>query len=250
MIPKIIHYCWFGGNKLSENERKCIDSWKKYCPDYKIIEWNDFNYDINQNLYIKQAAEAKRWAFVSDYARLDIIYRFGGIYLDTDVEVIKNFDSLLKHSAFAGMENVIGKEYSVNTGLGFGAEKEHPIVKAWRDEYNELSFKKASGQEDLLTTPARTTKYLKSIGFKQENIIQELPGITIYPTEYFCPKKYDTGEIIVTPNTYSIHHYSESWKTNSEKEQQKEWIRLKNKFGEHGANMIVALKNKIRKKGD
>src|SRR5699024_3155952 len=125
MIPKIIHYCWFGGNPLPEKEQKCIASWRKYCPDYEIIEWNENNFDINQNMYIKQAADEKRWAFVSDFARLDVIYRFGGIYLDTDVEIIRNLDPLLRNKAFVGIDNVTGEEYSINTGLGFGAEKKN-----------------------------------------------------------------------------------------------------------------------------
>ncbi len=250
MIPKIIHYCWFGGNPLPEKEQKCIASWRTYCPDYEIIEWNENNFDINQNMYIKQAADEKRWAFVSDFARLDIIYRLGGIYLDTDVEIIRNLDPLLRNKAFVGIENVTGEEYSINTGLGFGAEKKNQIIKAWRDEYNGLIFKGEDGKEDLLTTPARTTRYLKMLGFKQNNIIQEIEGMIIYPTEYFSPKQYDTGKVIITKNTFSIHHYSESWKTEREQQQQAEWLRLKNKFGERGAGILMALKNKFKRKGD
>lgn len=232
---------------MSAKEHMCIDSWKKYCPDYKIIEWNESNYDINKNSYMQQAAESKRWAFVSDYARLDIIYRLGGIYLDTDVEVLRPFDPLLKHKAFAGMENDLGKEYKVATGLGFGAEPGHPVVKAWRDTYDDLCFIQSDGKENLLPTGARTTENLISKGFKSKNVIQEIEGMVIYPTEYFAPKQYDTGKVQITTNTFSIHHYSESWKTDEEKENIQRWFRLRNRYGEKGAEIIVALRNKLRK---
>ena len=249
MIPKIIHYCWFGGNEIPEKEQKCINSWKKFCPDYKIIEWNETNYDIGKNIYIKQAAEAKKWAFVSDYVRLDVIYQFGGIYLDTDVEVIRSLDPLLKHKAFAGMENVIGEEFSITTGSGFGAEKQNPIIDAWRKEYDTLIFRHSNGTEDLLTTPARTTAYMKSLGFQQKNVLQEINGMVIYPTDYFSPKQYNTGKIVSTDNTYSIHHYSESWKTDDQKKKNEEWFRLRNKYGESRAELIMAIKDKYKEGG-
>ena len=250
MIPKVIHYCWFGDNEIPEKEQKCINSWKVFCPDYKIIEWNEKNYDIEKNIYIKQAAEAKKWAFVSDYVRLDVIYQFGGIYLDTDVEVIRSLDPLLKHNAFAGMENVIGEEFSIATGLGFGATKGNPIIYAWRKEYDTLTFYHHDGTEDLLTTPARTTEYMKLLGFQQKNVLQEINGMVIYPTEYFSPKQYDTGKIIITDNTYSIHHYAESWKTKDERQRQAEWRQLRKKFGERGSSYLMFLKNKFRRKGE
>lgn len=250
MIPKVIHYCWFGGNPMSAKEHMCIESWKKYCPDYKIIEWNESNYDINKNLYTQQAAATKRWAFVSDYARLDIIYQLGGIYLDTDVEILRSLDALLKHKAFAGMENDMGKEYKVATGLGFGAEPGHPVVKAWRDTYDGLCFIQPDGKANLLPTGARTTEYLISKGFKSKNIMQEIDEMVIYPTEYFAPKRYDTGKVQLTKNTFSIHHYSESWKTVEERENMLRWLRLRNRYGEKGAGIIMALCNKLRKGQD
>lgn len=249
MIPKVIHYCWFGNGNIPEKEQKCIESWKKYCPDYEIIEWNETNYDISKNNYVKQAYEAKRWAFVTDYVRLDIVYQHGGIYLDTDVELIKNLDPLLNHTAFAGMENVTGSEYSVNTGLGFGAEKGNEIIKEWRDIYDILSFSTADGGQDLLTTPARTTACLKKRGFRQENVVQVFDGMVIYPTEYFSPKHYDTKKIHITPNTYSIHHYSESWKSAEEKKAADEWSALAQKYGKRGAEIIFAIQSKKKEGG-
>ena len=241
MIPKIIHYCWFGGAPLPEKERSCIESWRKFCPDYEIKEWNESNYDISENQYIRQAYEAKRWAFVTDYVRLDIIYHHGGIYLDTDVEVIRSLDPLLENSAFAGMENVDRKQLSVNTGLGFGAVKHHPIINEWRSQYRELSFFQADGTPDLLTTPARTTAQLERHGFQQENVKQVIAGMTIYPTEYFSPKQYGSNDISITPNTFSIHHYSESWKSPEEKKAARRWASLSKTFGPRTADIICGV---------
>ena len=131
MIPKIIHYCWFGGNEIPEHDKKCIESWKKYCPDYKIIRWDESNYDYKKNSYMREAYEAKKWGFVPDYARLDIVYEHGGIYLDTDVELVKNIDELLEHKAYMGFE--VGGEF-VSPGLGFGAEKNFPLFKKMMEE--------------------------------------------------------------------------------------------------------------------
>lgn len=249
MIPKTIHYCWFGAAPLPEKERKCIESWRKYCPDYQIIEWNESNYDITKNEYIKQAYDAKRWAFVTDFVRLDIIYQYGGIYLDTDVELIKSLDSIIENNAFAGMECVDGLYLSVNTGLGFGAEKNHPIIAEWRNYYNNITFIQPDGKYDLLTTPARTTAQLEKHGFKQENVIQRIPNMTIYPTEYFSPKQYGSDKIVITSNTISIHHYSETWKTEEEKTAAQKWEKLSKRFGPHMADIISGLINIYKKRG-
>src|SRR5699024_8907222 len=128
MIPKIIHYCWFGGNELSKTTKVCINSWKKKLPDYKIIEWNESNFDINSNQYVKEAYQAGRYAFVTDYVRLYVLYHYGGIYMDTDVEVLKSLDSFLKHQAFTGCEN----EKNSVTGI-IGSEKDHEWIKTLLD---------------------------------------------------------------------------------------------------------------------
>ncbi len=140
MIPKVIHYCWFGGGEKSRLMKKCIKSWKKYCPDYEIIEWNEDNFDVNGIEFTKGAYNAKKWAFVTDYARLDIIYKHGGIYLDTDVELLKPLDELLKYKGFFGFEEM----GMVNTGVGFGAEKGNLLVKQMRDDYNNDVYSKDS----------------------------------------------------------------------------------------------------------
>ena len=156
MIPKVIHYCWFGGNPKSEIIEKCMDSWKKHCPDWEIKEWNESNYDVNAHPYTKEAYEAKKWAFVSDLARLEIVCRNGGVYMDTDVELCGNLDHLLENDAFFVFETDI----NVNSGMGFGSVVDHSGVQAMIDVYNDLHFIK-KGKMDLCPCPARNTDGLK-----------------------------------------------------------------------------------------
>ena len=207
MIPKIIHYFWFGENELPEQVKKCIASWEKYCPDYEIVQWNEQNYDINKNEYMRQAYENKKWGFVPDYARLDVIYEYGGIYFDTDVELIKSFDNLLDQKGFCGIER--DTKY-INLGSGFGACKNNETIKAIRDNYDELEFIK-DGVLNLTPSPRINTNALKKIGYQFSEGIFQCGDLTIYPWEYFCPQSYETGEISLSEETYSIHHFSASW---------------------------------------
>ncbi len=210
MIPKIIHYCWFGGAPKPKSVLKCIDSWKKHCPDFEIREWSEKDFDLNQNEYTRQAYEAKVWGFVPDYLRLWIIYHYGGIYLDTDVQIIKNLSPLLKNTAYAGFES---QQY-VALGLGFGAEPGNPFILEHMKQYDSLQFINEDGSLNRTPSPLYTTKLLLEKGLKQNcNEIQNLPDITIYPIEYFCPKDNETKKITITDNTYCIHHYSGSWVT-------------------------------------
>ena len=209
MIPKKIHYCWIGGNPLPKLAKKCIASWKKHCPDYEIIEWNEDNYDFTKNKYMKDAFEAKKWGFVPDYARLDIIYQHGGIYLDTDVEIIKSFDSLLKNKGFAGFES----EQYVNFGQGFGAEAGNQVLKTLLDSYETIDFLNRDGSlnttpSPVINTEALNCKYGKLIPNKKQILDN---GFVIYPIDYFCPKSMNDDKIRITDNTYSIHHFSGSW---------------------------------------
>ena len=209
-IPKKIHYCWFGKNPLPEYAKKCIASWKKFCPDYEIIEWNETNYNINKNQYMKEAYDAKKWGFVPDYARLDIIYEHGGIYLDTDVELVKPIESLLKHRLYMGVE----RPGIVALGLGFGAEKGHPLIYELRQQYETKSFILSQGKLDLTPAPTHQSIFLKKYGLNENDDLQELiHGCYIYPKEYFNPYNFDTGIIKCTENTFSIHHYAASWTT-------------------------------------
>lgn len=220
MIPKTIHYCWFGGKSEPIDVKRCIESWKKFMPEYKIIRWDEHNYDINQCQYMADAYKEKKWAFVSDFARLDIIYREGGIYLDTDVEAIKSFDDLLHEKMFCGFESrdSIGVkrntpiEYSVNLGLGYGAEKGHPILKEMIDLYSKLSFYNHDGSLNLIACPRYQTQILIKHGLKPNNISQRLRDCIVYSPEYFCPLSNVTNKILsLTENTYSIHHFTTSW---------------------------------------
>lgn len=227
-IPKVIHYCWFGNNELPEKDRKCIESWKEKCPDYQIIEWNETNYDISKNDYMKEAYEAKRWGFVPDFARLDIIYQNGGIYLDTDVELIRSLDSLLEQEGFMAFE----EGDAVNPGLIFGAVPKHSTIKDMMEKvYGDRHFLRKDGTYDTVASPKMATEYLLEFGLICNNEIQTVSGLRIYPKEYFCPKDYMTGITHITSNTYSIHHYNASWKTVKQKHWQEIEHFLANRIG-------------------
>lgn len=206
MIPKIIHYCWFGRGKKSEIINKCIDSWSKYCSDYKVIEWNEDKFDINSCNYTKEAYEAKKWAFISDVVRLYALANFGGIYMDTDVEVIKPLDALLKYHAVSGFET----EMYVPTGL-MAAEKDNIFIKELLSQYQSIHFKLPDGKLDTTTNVIRITNTCLKYGLKQNNKIQTINSLTLLPKDYLCPKDYTTGKINITNNTLTIHHFNGSW---------------------------------------
>lgn len=212
MIPKIIHYCWFGSKKLPPEYQRYLQSWQKFCPDYRIIRWDQTNYDVTKNHYMYQAYQRGKWSFVSDYLGFDVVYHYGGIYLDTDVELVKNLDDLLSNQAFMGFEEN-EKGFSVAPGLGFGAQKNDPVIRQLRQMYNGLDFIDQKGRINTLTIPVYTTDFLNQWGLKQNNQLQEVAGVKIYPTDFFAPMDFLTGEIKLTANTYSIHHYSATWQT-------------------------------------
>lgn len=231
MIPKIIHYCWFGGNELPEEVKKCINSWEKVMPEYKIIRWDESNYDVTKNRFIKEAYENKKWAFVSDYARLDILYNYGGVYLDTDVEVIKSFDDLLKLDGFCGFEqNKNNYKLYVNMGLAVGMKKEMVICKKLLDSYSNLSFENYKNDLKKITCPILQTIKLQEDGLILENKKQKILGLTVFPTDYFCPMNQYTGKTIITKNTYSIHHYSATWCDDIDKKRKQ----IRNKYSKYG----------------
>lgn len=208
MIPKTIHYCWFGGNPKPKLAEKCLKSWQKFCPDYKIIEWNESNYSITEApLYVRQAYEAKKWAFVTDYVRLDVVYHHGGIYLDTDVELLKPIDDLLDNKAYFGFE---GGTF-INTGLGFGAEKNCDILAEIMEQYKDVPYINSEGVCDNTPCPQRNTEVFIKHGLERNDSRQLLDGVLILPTEFLSPKDWKTGNISITLNTYSIHHFSASW---------------------------------------
>ena len=209
MIPKVIHYCWFGRNPKPALFQRCLASWEKYCPDYEIMEWNEDNFDLDCCSYVQEAYDAKKWAFVTDYVRLWVVYNYGGIYLDTDVEVIKSFDSLLYEQAFFGLED----NQSINTGLGFGAKKGNSVVGAMLGDYNNIHFKQVDGSLDLTTCPIRNTASIAHLLPQNipANEIIRIPGAVIYPREWFCPLSADGSQMQKTANTHSIHWYSATW---------------------------------------
>ena len=206
MIPKRIHYCWFGGNPLTESAKKCIESWKKFCPDYEIIEWNESNFDVNCCDYVCEAYKAEKWAFVSDVARLAALVTHGGIYMDTDVEVIRSLDDLLDQDAFVCFES----KNKIATSL-MACQMHHSLFKELLEIYDMLHFVKPNGLNDQTTNVKRITDYCVKYGLKLDGSLQKIKGMTIYPAEYFSPLDFDTGKLRIAFSTYSIHWFDASW---------------------------------------
>jgi hypothetical protein len=206
-LPRTIHYCWFGGGEPSPNDIKCINSWKEFCPNYEIVRWDEKNYDISKNLYMKQAYDAKKWAFVSDYARLDILYSHGGLYFDTDVEIIKNIDEFLSLSSFCAFDMF----RDINTGLGLGCNKEEPLILEMINLYHKISFINEDGSYNEIPCTKHQTRILRRHGLVTDGSLQELKGMVVFPVEFFCPLDLWTGITHVTKNTYTKHHFSSTW---------------------------------------
>lgn len=249
MIPKVIHYCWFGKNPLPELAIKCIESWKRYFPNYEIKEWNEDNFDVNIIPYTKEAYEAKKYAFVSDYARLWILYNYGGIYFDTDVEVIKPFDDIIEKGPWMGYESNITTHYlngAINPGLGFGSLPKMEFLHDILDIYNKVHFCN-NGVYNIKTILAYTTELFLSKGLEIRDGEQECCGFTIYPVDYFNPYSLKTRKMEITENTRSIHHYMASWADNSLKAKTKRYI--KNRIlMKIVPNRIISVIVKIKKK--
>lgn len=206
MIPKKIHYCWFGKNEKPKSVQKCIHSWKKLCPDYEIIEWNEGNFNVFQTPYLRYCYENKKWAFLSDLARLLIIYEQGGIYFDTDVELVRRPDELLQNEAFYGFEN----PDHVATGLGFGSVPHHCTVQSMIKLYDQMKPDE-TGNFTLYSCPQLNTRALLPYGLRCDGKKQYLHGALILPVEYMNPYDDPTGVLKCTQNTISIHWYSKSW---------------------------------------
>lgn len=239
-IPKIIHYCWFGGAPLSEMAKKCIKSWEKYCPDYQIMEWNEQNFDVNFNDYVKEAYLKKKWAFVSDVARLYALVNYGGIYMDTDVEVIKSLDDLLKYESFAGFET----ETQIQTGL-LACCKKNELFYEFLNDYNDMHFLRNDGSMDLTTNVTRITNICNKYGLILNNSIQCVKGMVILPKEYLCPKDHETKKINITKNTYVVHHFDGSWHSDEELFANK----LSGKFKFRGGSYLAKLVGIIKYRG-
>ncbi len=254
-IPRIIHYCWFGRNPKPKLAQRCIKSWKRFCPDYQIIEWNEDNFDVSTApLYVRQAYEAGRWAFVTDYVRLKALTEIGGIYMDTDVEVVKPLDPFLEQEAFAGFEN----DACVQTGV-MACQKGFPLFVELMEYYNEISFLHSDGTENITTNVRVLSDICIGRGMVPNGEYQIIAGLAIYPKPVFCPINFDTKKLKKTKKTVTIHWFAGSWHTEEELlELQKERRRLqkeklssirynigKKLFGEHG---YEKLKSAIRKR--
>lgn len=204
-IPKKIHYCWFGGNPIPDLYQRNIESWKKYCPDYEIIEWNESNYDIRKNQFMYQAYQRKAWAFVPDYARKDIIYNYGGIYFDTDVEVLKPLDELLYNEFFIGMDDVA----NIAGGAGFGAAKGNALMKAFRDDYEGKSFADSSGRIIGRPCGVYETAFMVKHGYRPGNKCQLIEGGCVFPREVLCPISWIGMSDMYTEKTLTVHKYDD-----------------------------------------
>ncbi len=209
MIPKKIHYCWFGGNTMPKLAKECIKSWKKFCPDYEIKEWNESNFDLDLFPYAREAYDAGKYAFVTDVVRLYALYHEGGVYMDTDVELLKPLDNFLHHHAFSGFES----EDKVPTGI-MASERGGKWAEDNLDYYNGKHFLKADGSPDMTTNVTIITEYMLNAGLRLDNSYQDFEGFfTMYPKDYFCPKDFLTQNIDITDNTVCIHHFNMSWQS-------------------------------------
>ena len=244
MIPKKIHYCWFGRNPLPDLAKKCIDSWKRFLPDYEIVEWNEENFDVNIIPYVAEAYAAKKYAFVSDYARFWILYHYGGLYFDTDVEIIKPLDEIIARGNFMGCEALSGNVNQVNVapGLGLGVNPGLGLLKKMLSHYQNLHFTKPDGTYNFTTIVIYTMQVLKQYGLGDLTKVQCCADVWIYPKDYFCPLDYVTGELTITENTVSIHHYTATWKTSSQKNKD----RIIKFLGPRITHYIVKLKSFFR----
>lgn len=209
LIPKKIHYCWFSGNPIPDKLQQCMDSWKRFCPDYEIIRWDESNFDVNRYVYTKQAYEHKKWGFIPDIARLEILCRHGGIYLDTDVELTRNLDELLYQPAFCSTE----KWGTANFGGGSGAQAGNPVIKAILDNRKNIPFCREDGMLNLTTCGFYETRPLIERGMQVDGESQLIADgmMAIYASEFFQPFDYISGETHITENTFSIHHFSGTW---------------------------------------
>ena len=207
MIPKVIHYCWFGRGKKPELAHQCIASWRKFLPEYEIKEWNEDNFDLDMYAYTREAYDNRKFAFVTDVVRLYALYHEGGIYMDTDVEVIRPLDEFLHHTAFSGFEN----SKDIPTGI-MASEKGGKWAKDNLDYYNERHFIREDGSMELVTNVETITKLMMPYGLKRNNTYQDFKDyITFYPNDYFCPINIITGRLEKTEHTATIHHFSGSW---------------------------------------
>lgn len=211
-IPKIIHYCWFGGKPLNQQALNCIESWKRFCPGFEIMRWDESNAPLNANRYAQQAMQTQKWAFVSDYVRLAVLKEYGGIYLDTDVELTSSLEPFLDKDGFIGFQDAD----CVGTGL-IACKQNHPFARRALALYGDLDFLLPDGSVDDTTNVERITALLVQEGLRQDNCPQTVLDVSVYPSEYFSPKNLETGKITLTEHTCAIHYFGASWMTPSQR---------------------------------
>jgi len=215
MIPKILHYCWFGGREKPPLAQKCLASWKKHCPDFVLQEWNESNFDLSgAPAYVRQAMDAGRWAFVTDYVRLVVLVRQGGVYLDTDVELVRPLTPYLHHRAFAGFES----NRAVQTGL-LACEPGFDLFRQFLTHYDTAVFRRADGSLDTTTNVEVLTRLCAAHGLRLDGSRQEAAGLAVYPKDVFCPVEFESGRLYRTRRTVAIHWFSGSWHTQEELDQ-------------------------------
>lgn len=240
MIPKLIHYIWIGEKPMPNDVLKKIEICKKFNPDYIIKIWDNNNFTFSNNQYCKEAYESKKWAFVSDYIRLSVLYDYGGIYMDTDVEVVKNLDVLLKYKAFSGFES----ENRIPTGT-MGAEPKNPWIKAILDYYDNTHFINSDGSFNLTTNVETITTITQSLyPIELNNSYQDLGDVVFLPFDWLCAKDLSTGKIKKTKNTLTIHHFAGSWLPLKEKVIK--W--MQNHYLGFGVKLVVKIKSIFRRK--
>ena len=250
MIPKIIHYCWFGGKPLPDLAKKCIASWKQYFPDYEIKEWNESNFDVNIIPYTSEAYKAKKYAFVSDYARFFVLYKYGGLYFDTDVEVIRNMDAIISKGPFMGCESQAASgatpaKLGVAPGLGLGVNPGLGLYGEILDYYKNLHYCMQNGKFTGETVVTIISDFLSRKGLKNTSEIQYVDGVYIYPQEYFCPLHEENNRrgLFITNNTYTIHWWAASWQPRSKECLAKLKCKLMDVFGD---KLVLALIKYLR----
>lgn len=214
LIPKIIHYMWLGGKEMPDKLKRCIDSWYKYCPDYEIMRWDETNYDVHKNKFVADAYDNGRFGFVPDYARLELLYTYGGIYMDTDVELLRNIDELLHQEAFCGVE----KWQVLNFGACSGAVKGHKSLEPFLENWEKRELLRRDGSIDNISSGQIDTNVALKFGYKIDGTSQNVNGMNIYSYDYFNPYDYMSGRIDKTMNTFSIHHFNNGWLTEKERE--------------------------------
>ena len=212
MIPKIIHYCWFGRGEMPKLMKKCLKSWKKYCPDWKIVRWDEDSFDVNSTVWTKQAYASKKYAFVADYVRVRALVEQGGVYLDTDQELIKPLDPFLKHSAFLGFLDRV----NVSAGV-MGAEQGNPVMTQLLRYYEGRSFLTADGAMDIKPNTNWMTDILLEQGLKLDDSFQQLKDVAVYPQTYFCPTSCVSPENLRSRHTVALHHWAMTWRTEKAK---------------------------------